>query len=60
MFLHGGDRDDRKFVSGYCSYLGVNLVIWLSKKQGDASRYTWRQSIDGCGYNLCSKGLVFS
>ena len=28
-----GDRDDRKYTSGYFTLLGGNLVTWKSKKQ---------------------------
>ena len=27
------DRGDRKFISGYCTFVGGNLVIWRNKKQ---------------------------
>ena len=28
-----GDQGDRKSTSGYCTYVGGNLVTWRSKKQ---------------------------
>ncbi|KAK9200255.1 hypothetical protein WN944_015452 [Citrus x changshan-huyou] len=34
----GSDLDDKKSVSGYCIYLGDNLVSWSSKKQQIVSR----------------------
>ncbi|XP_028063232.1 uncharacterized protein LOC114266531 [Camellia sinensis] len=43
--LHGfsdanwaGDIHDRKSISGYCVFLGNNLVSWSAKKQATASR----------------------
>ena len=30
---YAGGKADRKSISGYCTYVGGNLVIWRSKKQ---------------------------
>lgn len=35
-----GDRTDRKSTSGYCTFVGGNLVTWKSKKQKVVSRYS--------------------
>ena len=30
---YAGDKGDKKSISGYCTYVGSNLVTWRSKKQ---------------------------
>ncbi|CAN6456717.1 unnamed protein product [Victoria cruziana] len=35
-----GDPDERKSVSGYCIFIGQNIVIWSSKKQKAIARST--------------------
>ena len=35
---YAGDKGDKKSTSGYCTYVGGNLVTWRSKKQTIVSR----------------------
>ncbi|KAK4386004.1 Retrovirus-related Pol polyprotein from transposon RE1 [Sesamum angolense] len=35
---YAGVKDDRKSTSGYCTYVGGNLVTWRSKKQTTVAR----------------------
>ncbi|KAK4393367.1 Retrovirus-related Pol polyprotein from transposon RE1, partial [Sesamum angolense] len=35
---YAGAKDDRKSTSGYCTYVGGNLVTWRSKKQTTVAR----------------------
>ena len=35
---YAGDRGDKKSTSGYCTYVGGNLVTWRIKKQTVVSR----------------------
>jgi len=34
----GSDVDDRKSTTGYCGYLGTNIITWSSHKQKVVSR----------------------
>ena len=34
---YAGDKGDRKFTTGHCTFIRENLVTWRSKKQ-DVSR----------------------
>ena len=29
---YAGDKGDKKFTTGYCTFVGENLVTWRSKK----------------------------
>jgi len=35
---YAGDKGDRKFTTGYCIFVGGNLVTWKSKKQDVISK----------------------
>ena len=35
---YAGDRGDRKSTSGYCTFIGDNLVTWRSKRQNVVSQ----------------------
>ncbi|XP_047945657.1 secreted RxLR effector protein 161-like [Salvia hispanica] len=35
---YAGSKSDRKSTSGYCTYLGGNLITWRSKKQHTVAR----------------------
>lgn len=38
MLIGASDCDDHKSTSGFCVYLGSNLVAWSSRKQHTISR----------------------
>ncbi|XP_039023339.1 secreted RxLR effector protein 161-like [Hibiscus syriacus] len=38
ILSYAGDKSDRKSTSGYCKFVGGNLVTWKSKKQTVVSR----------------------
>ena len=45
--------DTRKFISGYCTYLGGSLITWRSKKQGTVSRSSSEAEYRSLAHLVC-------
>lgn len=55
-----GSMNDRRYNSGYCTFVGGNLLTWRSKEQTVVVRSTMRQNINLwhlAFVNLCGKSL---
>ena len=50
---YAGDRGDKKSTTGYCTFIGENLVIWRSKKQNVVSRSSAKAEYRGMAYIAC-------
>ena len=50
---YAGDRGDRKSTSGYCSYVGGNIVTWRSKKQNVVSRFSAESEYRSMAQTAC-------
>ena len=48
-----GSLEDRKSTSGYCSFVGGNLVTWRSKKQNVVARSTAEAEFRAVAHGIC-------
>ena len=48
-----GSKEDRRSISGYCVFVGGNLVLWKSKKQGVVSRSSAESEYRAMAQSVC-------
>ena len=50
---YAGFQADRRSTSGYCTFLGGNLVIWRSKKQNIVARSSAEAEFIAITHEIC-------
>jgi len=50
---YAGDKGDRKSITGYCTFVGGNLVTWRSKKH--VFRSSAEAEYRGMTYTVCDE-----
>ena len=50
---YANDKKDRKLTSGYCTYVGGNIVTWRNKKQNVVSRSSAKAEYRSMAQTAC-------
>jgi len=50
---YAGDKRDKKSITGYCTFIGENLVTWRRKKQDIVSRSSAEADYRAMAHTTC-------